>query len=83
MAVTVRSCAAFECPQKNNKEKALIAFKKAYGSLAKIVDMTEKKEYCMDNAAMVAIAGYYLSQKKKVKIDNYKKIKADTNWELE
>jgi N6-L-threonylcarbamoyladenine synthase len=37
---------------------------------------------CTDNAAMVAIAGYYLSQKKKVKIDNYKNIKADTNWEL-
>lgn len=37
---------------------------------------------CTDNAAMVAIAGYYLSQKKKVKLDNYKKIKADPNWEL-
>jgi N6-L-threonylcarbamoyladenine synthase len=37
---------------------------------------------CTDNAAMVAIAGYYLSQKKKVKMDNYKKITADPNWEL-
>jgi DNA-binding FrmR family transcriptional regulator len=32
----------------NNKEKALINFKKAYGLLAKIIDMTEKNEYCMD-----------------------------------
>jgi N6-L-threonylcarbamoyladenine synthase len=37
---------------------------------------------CTDNAAMVAIAGYYLSQKKKVKLDNYKKVKTDPNWEL-
>jgi len=32
----------------NNKEKALINFKKAYGLIAKIIDMTEKNEYCMD-----------------------------------
>jgi DNA-binding FrmR family transcriptional regulator len=31
-----------------NKQKALIAFKKANGSLAKIIEMTEKGEYCMD-----------------------------------
>ncbi len=37
---------------------------------------------CTDNAAMVAIAGYYLSQKKKIKLDNYKNIKTDPNWEL-
>jgi N6-L-threonylcarbamoyladenine synthase len=37
---------------------------------------------CTDNAAMVAIAAYYLSQKKKVKIDDYKKATADPNWEL-
>lgn len=37
---------------------------------------------CTDNAAMVAIAGYYLSQKRKIKLDNYKKIIADSNWEL-
>jgi DNA-binding FrmR family transcriptional regulator len=33
---------------KNNKEKALIGFKKAHSLLAKIIDMTEKGEYCMD-----------------------------------
>jgi len=32
----------------NNKEKALIGFKKAHSHLAKIIDMTEKNEYCMD-----------------------------------
>ena len=31
-----------------NKEKALIGFKKAHSLLAKIIDMTEKNEYCMD-----------------------------------
>jgi len=33
---------------KNNKEKALIGFKKAHSLLAKIIDMTEKNEYCID-----------------------------------
>lgn len=37
---------------------------------------------CTDNAAMVAVAAYYLSEKKKVKLDNYKRIKTDCNWEL-
>ena len=37
---------------------------------------------CTDNAAMIAIAAYYLSQKKKVKLDNYKTAKSDPNWEL-
>lgn len=37
---------------------------------------------CTDNAAMVAIAAYYLSEKKIVKLDNYKNIKTDPNWEL-
>ena len=32
----------------NNKEKALIGFKKAHSLLAKIIDMTEKNEYCVD-----------------------------------
>lgn len=32
----------------NNKEKALINFKKAQSLLAKIADMTEKNVYCMD-----------------------------------
>jgi len=31
-----------------NKEKALISFKKAHGSLAKIIEMIEKDVYCMD-----------------------------------
>ena len=31
-----------------NKKKALIGFKKAHSSLAKIINMTEKNEYCMD-----------------------------------
>ncbi|MGA2418006.1 MAG: metal-sensing transcriptional repressor [Candidatus Staskawiczbacteria bacterium] len=32
----------------NNKEKALIGFKKAHSLLEKIIDMTEKNVYCMD-----------------------------------
>jgi len=32
----------------NNKEKALINFKKAQSLLAKIAEMTENNEYCMD-----------------------------------
>ena len=32
----------------NNKEKALINFKKAHSLLAKIIGMTEKNTYCMD-----------------------------------
>ena len=32
----------------NNKDKALVGFKKAYGSLAKVIDMTEQNVYCMD-----------------------------------
>jgi CsoR family transcriptional regulator, copper-sensing transcriptional repressor len=32
----------------NNKEKALINFKKARSLLDKITDMTEKNVYCMD-----------------------------------
>lgn len=31
-----------------NKEKALINFKKAQSLLGKIIDMTEKNVYCMD-----------------------------------
>ncbi|MFA6421826.1 MAG: tRNA (adenosine(37)-N6)-threonylcarbamoyltransferase complex transferase subunit TsaD [Candidatus Buchananbacteria bacterium] len=37
---------------------------------------------CTDNAAMVALAAYYLSQNKKPKLDNWKKVKVDPNWEL-
>jgi len=37
---------------------------------------------CTDNAAMVGIGAYYLSQKQKVKKDNWKQVKADPNWEL-
>jgi CsoR family transcriptional regulator, copper-sensing transcriptional repressor len=43
----------------NNKEKALISFRKANGLLAKIIDMTEKGEYCIDimqqNLAVVGL----------------------------
>ena len=31
-----------------NKEKALINFKKAHSSLAKIIEMTEENIYCID-----------------------------------
>ena len=31
-----------------NKKKALIGFKKAHSLLAKVIDMTEKNEYCMN-----------------------------------
>ena len=39
-----------------------------------------EKEYCMDNAAMIAVAGYF--QAKKKKFIKYDKLKADANWEL-
>jgi len=32
----------------NNKEKALIGFKKAHSLLGKIIGMTENGEYCID-----------------------------------
>jgi DNA-binding FrmR family transcriptional regulator len=32
----------------NNKEKALISFKKAQGSISKIIEMVEGGEYCVD-----------------------------------
>ena len=37
---------------------------------------------CTDNAAMAAIAGYYLSLKSKPRLDEWKRVKADPNWEL-
>lgn len=36
--------------------------------------------YCMDNAAMIALAGYYHTSDKK--FTDWKKIKADPNWEI-
>ena len=43
----------------NNKERALINFKKAHSLVAKIIDMTKKNEYCMDimqqNLAVVGL----------------------------
>jgi len=33
---------------KNNKEKALINFKKAHSLIAKVIEMTENEEYCID-----------------------------------
>jgi len=33
---------------KNNKEKALVNFKKAHSLLAKIAEMTKNNQYCMD-----------------------------------
>lgn len=41
-----------------------------------------ESKLCTDNAAMVAVAAYYLSEKKKAPLDNFKKIKTDCNWEL-
>ena len=37
-------------------------------------------KYCMDNAAMIAVAGYY--QAKNKKFTNWKKLNANPNWEL-
>ena len=37
-------------------------------------------KYCMDNAAMIALAGYKQAQRKK--FTPWRKIKADPNWEL-
>ncbi|HNP74929.1 MAG TPA: tRNA (adenosine(37)-N6)-threonylcarbamoyltransferase complex transferase subunit TsaD [bacterium] len=37
---------------------------------------------CTDNAAMIAIAGYYLSRKHHPQKDGWQKISADPNWEL-
>lgn len=79
---------------KKIKPKTLIlsggvsANKKLRNTLAKIIknDFAEinfyypNLKYCMDNAAMIAVAGYYQSQK-----NNYTRwqdIKADPNWHL-
>lgn len=35
-------------PETNNKQKSLIAFKKAQSSLAKIISMVEDGRYCID-----------------------------------
>ena len=35
-------------PEINNKQKSLIAFKKANSSLAKIIKMMEEDRYCID-----------------------------------
>ena len=37
-------------------------------------------KYCMDNAAMLAVAGYYKAKNKK--FTDWKKIKADPTWEI-
>jgi len=37
-------------------------------------------KYCMDNAAMIAVAGYY--QAKKKNFTNWQNIKADPNWQI-
>ena len=37
---------------------------------------------CTDNAAMIGLAAAHLSRKKKVPLDNYKKIAVDCGWEL-
>ncbi len=37
-------------------------------------------KYCMDNAVMIAIAGYYKAKNKK--FTDWKKIKADPTWEI-
>ncbi len=42
--------------------------------------LTPELKYCMDNAAMLAVAGYYKAKNKKF-ID-WKKIKADPTWEI-
>jgi N6-L-threonylcarbamoyladenine synthase len=41
------------------------------------------KSLCTDNAGMIAYAAYYLTQKKRPKVDNWKHVEADPNWELE
>lgn len=37
---------------------------------------------CTDNAGMVALAAYYLSQKQRSKLDQVPKFKADPGWEI-
>ena len=42
--------------------------------------MVPELKYCMDNAVMIAIAGYYKAKNKKY--TDWKKIKANPNWEI-
>jgi len=64
------------------------ANKKLRENLRQAVEVSGRKflvpefKLCTDNAGMVAVAAYYLSQKKKVGLDNYQKIAVDPNWEL-
>ncbi len=41
---------------------------------------TPKLQYCMDNAAMIAVAGWYKTQK--IDYADWHKFQADPNWEL-
>ncbi|MFA5128100.1 MAG: tRNA (adenosine(37)-N6)-threonylcarbamoyltransferase complex transferase subunit TsaD [Patescibacteria group bacterium] len=52
----------------------------AVAQFPKIKYMIPEGHYCMDNAAMIARAGFELTKNKKY--TDWKKLKADPNWEL-
>lgn len=64
------------------------ANKKLRGGLKMAAEKTGKGflvpefKLCTDNAAMAAVAGYYLAQQSQPRLNNWQKIKVEPNWEL-
>ncbi|TAN33577.1 tRNA (adenosine(37)-N6)-threonylcarbamoyltransferase complex transferase subunit TsaD [Patescibacteria group bacterium] len=62
-------------------KKLRSALEKAIKTLAPITNFQLPiSNYCMDNAAMLAVAGYYRAKKKN--FTDWKKIQADPNWTI-
>jgi N6-L-threonylcarbamoyladenine synthase len=54
--------------------------KEVYKISPKILYLLPDKKYCMDNASMIAVAGYY--QAKNKRFTPWSKLKADPNWAI-
>lgn len=52
------------------------------GEKLKIPAYMPNSEYTTDNAAMIAVAGYFSSKNSKTKNIGWEKVKADANWEI-
>ncbi|MFA5175190.1 MAG: tRNA (adenosine(37)-N6)-threonylcarbamoyltransferase complex transferase subunit TsaD [Patescibacteria group bacterium] len=63
-----------------NKKLRETLIKEVKNQTLKSSVLLPKSEYCMDNAAMIAMAGYYHALKKDYVL--WQNIKADPNWEI-
>ena len=61
-------------------EKLRTTLETEISKIGKIKIKYPEIKYCMDNASMIALAGYYKAKNKK--FTSWKKIKADPNWGL-